>query len=114
MVAAVDGAVQWLRQVELTGWRLETFDAPVEQFRYHETTKDRRLVADASARGLWARFYDVKDNSAVLATRDSQRVARYEDIPRERRTGYEWYGSWPKRLLSKEYPQWKASHPATP
>ena len=71
-------------------------------------------MADPTASGLWARFYDLKDNSAVLATRDSRRVARYEDIPRERRTGYEWYGSWPERLLSKEYPQWKASHPATP
>ena len=76
------------------------FEAPAEQFQYHSTTKDRRLVADPTASGLWARFYDLKDNSVVLATRDSRRVARYEDIPRERRTGYEWYGSWPKRLLS--------------
>ena len=114
VVAAVDGAVAWLRRVEITGWRIETFDAPAEQFQYHRSTKDRRLVADPSASGLWARFYDVNDNSVVLATRDSARVARYEDIPRERRTGYEWYGSWPARLLSEEYPQWKASHPATP
>ena len=33
VIAAVEGAVQWLRQVELTGWRLQTFDAPAEQFR---------------------------------------------------------------------------------
>ena len=71
-------------------------------------------MADPTASGLWARFCDLKDNSAVLATRYSRRVARYEDSPRERRTGSEWYGSWPERLLSKEYPQWKASHPATP
>ena len=114
VVKAVDGAVAWLRHVEITGQRIETFDAPTEQFQYHSSAKDRRLVADPAATGLWARFYDTKDNSVVLATRDSQRVARYEDIPRERRTGYEWYGSWPKRLLSKEYPQWKASHPASP
>ena len=110
VVAAVDGAVDWLRKVEITGWRIETFEAPAEQFQYHSSAKDRRLVADPSATGLWARFYDVKDNGVVLATRDSQRVARYEDIPRERRTGYEWYGSWPKRLLSNEYPQWKSQH----
>lgn len=110
VVASVEGAVAWLRKVEITGWRIETFEAPPEQFQHHSTSKDRRLVADPAATGLWARFYDVADNSVVLATRDSQRVARYEDIPRERRTGYEWYGSWPKRLLSKEYPQWKAQH----
>lgn len=113
VVKAVDGAVAWLRRVEITGQRIETFDAPAEQFQYHSSAKDRRLVDDPAATGLWARFYDTQDNSVVLATRDSQRVARYEDIPRERRTGYEWYGSWPKRLLSKEYPQWKASHPAS-
>lgn len=114
IVKAVDGAVAWLRRVEITGQRIETFDAPAEQFQYHSSAKDRRVVDDPAATGLWARFYDPQDNSVVLATRDSQRVARYEDIPRERRTGYEWYGSWPKRLLAKDYPQWKASHPASP
>lgn len=110
VVKAVDGAVAWLRRVEITGWRIETFEAPAEQFQYHGSAKDRRLVADPSASGLWARFYDVNDNSVVLATRDSQRVARYQDIPRERRTGYEWYGNWPERLLSTEYPQWTSQH----
>lgn len=110
VVAAVEGAVDWLHRVEITGWRIETFDAPPEQFRYHSTSKDRRLVADPGATGLWARFYDIGDNSVVLATRDSLRVARYEDVPRERRTGYAWYGSWPRDLLSEEYPRWKASH----
>lgn len=110
VVKAVDGAVAWLRRVEITGWRIETFDAPAEQFQYHSSAQDRRLVADPSASGLWARFYDVNDNSVVLATRDSQRVARYQDIPRERRTGYEWYGHWPERLLSTEYPQWTSQH----
>lgn len=110
VVKAVDGAVAWLRRVEITGWRIETFDAPAERFQYHSSAKDRRLVADPSASGLWARFYDVNDNSVVLATRDSLRVARYEDIPRERRTGYEWYGHWPERLLSTQYPQWTSQH----
>lgn len=110
VVKAVDGAVAWLRRVEITGWRIETLDAPAEQFQYHSSAQDRRLVADPSASGLWARFYDVNDNSVVLATRDSQRVARYQDIPRERRTGYEWYGHWPERLLSTEYPQWTSQH----
>lgn len=110
VVKAVDDAVAWLRRVEITGWRIKTFEAPAEQFQYHSSAKDRRLVADPSASGLWARFYDVNDNSVVLATRDSQRVARYQDIPRERRTGYEWYGHWPERLLSTEYPQWTSQH----
>jgi PelA/Pel-15E family pectate lyase len=108
VIAAVEGAVQWLRQVELRGWRLETFEAPAEQFRYHETSKDRRLVADASARGLWARFHDLGDNTVVLADRDGRRLARYEDVTRERRTGYAWYGDWPRGLLDRDHPAWQA------
>lgn len=108
VIAAVDGAVDWLRRVELKGWRIETFDAPPEQFRYHGTDKDRRLVADPKA-STWARFHDLADNSAVLADREGHRLARYDDVSRERRTGYEWYGSWPRALLKSEYPRWRAA-----
>lgn len=110
VVAAVDGAVQWLRRVELNGWRLETFDAPAEQFAHHATSKDRRLVAEAAARGLWARFHALDDNSVVLADRDGRRLARYQDVTRERRTGYAWYGDWPRSLLDRDYPAWQARH----
>lgn len=109
VVAAVDGAVDWLRRVELRGWRLETFDAPAETYARHATDKDRRLLADPAASGLWARFYDLRDNGVVLATRAGARVARFEDIPRERRTGYDWYGRWPRKLLDQEHPRWQAS-----
>jgi PelA/Pel-15E family pectate lyase len=107
IVAAVDGAMDWFDRVEITGWKIETIDAPLEQYRYHASNKDRRLVRDPAASGLWARFYDLQDNSVVLATRESKRVASYAEIPRERRTGYEWYGHWPQPLLELEYPKWK-------
>lgn len=106
VVAAVEGAVDWFHRVEIAGWKIETFDAPLERYQYHASNKDRRLVADPAAAGLWARFYDLHDNSVVLATRESKRVASYSDIPRERRTGYEWYGHWPQPLLDHEYPKW--------
>ncbi|MGH8025676.1 MAG: pectate lyase, partial [Pseudoxanthomonas sp.] len=107
VAAAVEGAADWFGRVEISGWKLETFDAPLEQYQYHASGKDRRLVRDPAATGLWARFYDLQDNSVVLATRESKRVANYSDIPRERRTGYEWYGRWPQSLLGLEYPKWK-------
>lgn len=108
VIAAVDGAVAWLRRVEIHGWRLETVDAAPAQYAHHATQKDRRLVADPQANHLWARFYALDDDSPLLATREGVRVARYEDIPRERRTGYSWYGSWPAKLLEKDYPRWQA------
>jgi PelA/Pel-15E family pectate lyase len=111
VVAAIEGAVAWLRRVEIRGWRIETFAAEPEQYRYHASNTDRRLLRDPTASALWARFYDLRDNGVVLATRDGVRVGDYAEIPRERRTGYEWYGPWPKRLLDEDYPNWKAKRP---
>ena len=34
------------------------------------------------------------------------------EIDNERRVGYSWYGDWPARLLSTDYPAWKAKWPA--
>ena len=107
VVAAIEGGVAWLRKVQLQGLRLETFEAPAEKFAHHSSSADRRLVEDAQAPQLWARFYDLKDNTVVLATREGERVATYSDIPRERRTGYEWYGTWPQKFLDKDYPKWQ-------
>lgn len=107
VVASIEGGAAWLRKVQLQGLRLETFDAPAEDFAHHSSTTDRRLVEDPQAPPLWARFYDLKGNSVVLATREGVRVAKYSDIPRERRTGYTWYGNWPQKFLDKDYPKWR-------
>ena len=107
VIASIEAGVAWLRQVQLQGLRLETFEAPVETFAHHTSSNDRRLVKDANAEPLWARFYDLQDNGVVLATREGVRVADYADIPRERRTGYTWYGTWPRKLLDRDYPKWQ-------
>lgn len=107
VVAAIEAAVAWLDRSKLQGLRIEEFAAEPVKYRYHTSTTDRRLVADRRAPPLWARFYDLDDNSVVLANRDGNRVASYAEIARERRTGYSWYGDWPARLLGEEYPAWK-------
>jgi len=107
-IAAIEGGIAWLQRNRIMGVRYETFETgETTQFQYHATSQDRRLISDANARPLWARFYDLGDNSVVLATRDGERVAQYSDIPRERRTGYSWYGYWPQRLIETEYPRWQ-------
>jgi len=108
VVLAVEGGVGWLRRSQLTGLRVETFPAEPVRYQFHTSTTDRRLVEDPKAPPLWARFYDLEDNSVVLANRDGKRVTRYGDIARERRTGYAWYGDWPARLLAEDYPAWRA------
>lgn len=106
-IRAIEGAVSWFERSALKGLKIETvkLDQPVK-YEYHTATTDRRLVEDPAAPPLWARFYDLKDNSPVLANRDGIRVAKYADIHHERRTGYAWYGQWPAKLLSTEYPAW--------
>lgn len=107
-VRAIEGAVAWLKKSRLEGVRLETveLEQPVK-YPYHTATFDRRLVEDPNAPPLWARFYDLRDNSVVLANRDGVRVARYADVHPERRSGYSWYGDWPTRLLAEDYPAWR-------
>jgi len=108
-VKAIESAVDWLRRSQIHGVRLEkvTLEKPV-QYQYHVATFDYRLVDDANAPPLWARFYDLKDNSIVLANRDSVRVKDFSEIHPERRSGYAWFGTWPAALLDQEYPAWRA------
>lgn len=108
VIAAIEGVMEWFERSKLVGWKIETIklDQPVK-YEFHTATTDRRLVQDASAPPLWGRFYDVKDNSIVLANRDGIRVKEYSQIHHERRTGYAWYGNWPSKVLYEEYPAWK-------
>jgi len=108
-VTAIESAVDWLRRSQIHGVRLEkvTLEKPV-QYQYHVATFDYRLVDYANAPPLWARFYDLKDNSIVLANRDSVRVKDFSEIHPERRSGYAWFGTWPAALLDQEYPAWRA------
>jgi PelA/Pel-15E family pectate lyase len=108
VIRAIEAAVGWLERSKLTGIRVETFPAEPVKYKNHSSTTDRRLVQDPAAPPLWARFYDLADNSVVLANRDGNRVESYAEIARERRTGYSWYGSWPAGLLADSYPAWKA------
>ena len=110
-VKSIESAVDWLRRSQIGGVRLEKvmLEKPV-QYQYHVATFDYRLVDDANAPPLWARFYDLEDNSIVLANRDSVRVKDFSEIHPERRSGYSWFGTWPAALLNEEYPAWRVRH----
>jgi PelA/Pel-15E family pectate lyase len=103
IVAAVQGAADWLKAVAISGLRLEEFTAA-------DGGRDRRVVADPTAPLLWARFYELGTNRPVFTGRD--KVIRYalSEIEHERRNGYAYYGTWPATLLDDEYPRWRAKH----
>ena len=106
IVAAIEGAVAWFSRVKIDGLRLETFDAEPVKYTWHTSTTDRRTVPDPSAPPLWARFYDLETSEPFLADRGGKRVQTLAEVQRERRSGYDWYGTWPASLLAEDYPQW--------
>ncbi|HEX6973979.1 MAG TPA: pectate lyase, partial [Vicinamibacterales bacterium] len=71
--------------------------------------RDHVLARDAGAPPLWARFYEIGTNRPIYSGRDG--VVRYEyaQIEHERRMGYEWVGDWPRALVEREYPRWRAT-----
>ncbi|AHG20379.2 hypothetical protein Z042_12605 [Chania multitudinisentens RB-25] len=106
IIESINNATQWLKDSALTGFKVVKFEAPEEKYAWHSSQWDRRIEKDPAAPRIWARFYDLNDNSVILANRDGKRVAKYEDIARERRTGYGWYGYFAEEYLSKTYPEW--------
>ena len=100
VIAAIEGAVQWFQDVRINGMRLEEFTDAQGQ-------PDKRLVPDPAAEPLWARFYDLRTNRPIFTSRDAVIHDRYDQIERERRTGYAFIGTWPAQLLAREYPRWR-------
>lgn len=106
VLASTEGAVAWLDRVKLLGVRVEKVKAPREEFLRHSADFDVVVIADPNAPALWARHYEIGSNRPVFAGRDGIKKYALAEIERERRTGTPWYGSWPRKLIEREYPQW--------
>lgn len=104
IVRAVDAAVAWLDSVKIPGIKVE--DRPQQ-----DTPRgfERFVVEDPSAPPMWARFYEIGTNKPIFSGRDSVIKYKLSEIEIERRTGYQWLKYWPKNLIEKEYPEWKAN-----
>lgn len=98
---AIMGAVQWFESSRIKGYKYIDIEDKTQP-----KGKDRVLVKD-DASVVWARFYDIETNKPFFSGRDGVKKWNLPEIEVERRTGYGWYGTWPQRLLEKEYPAWK-------
>ena len=98
---AVRAGVAWLDSVRLVGIRPKTIADPKLP-----KGKDVVIVADSGST-LWARFYELDTNRPFFCGRDGVKKYTLAEIDPERRTGYAWYGTWPAKLLAKEYPNWE-------
>lgn len=99
---AIEGAIQWFKEAQLSGIRLESNKT--------KEGKDRVVVKDPSAPPMWARFYQIGTNKPIFCSRDGIPRETLAEISYERRNGYSWLGYYAKNLLRKDYPKWKARH----
>lgn len=97
---AVKSAVAWFDAVKLTGYR---FDHIVDDKQ--PTKKDGVLVDDPSS-VIWARYYEIGTNKPFFSGRDGVKKYNLTEVENERRQGYAWYGTWPKKILEKDYAAW--------
>jgi PelA/Pel-15E family pectate lyase len=107
VLPAMDAAVAWLAKVQLSGIRIEKVEAPQQEFLRHTADFDKVVVPEPLARPLWARHYEIDTDRPMFAGRDGVKKYALAESERERRTGTAWYGSWPRRLIAQEYPQWR-------
>src|SRR5262249_25129955 len=96
-----ESAVSWFRAVPITGQRLESV-------RRDDGRTERFLVPDPAAPPLWARFYELGTNRPLYMDRDSKPHYDFSEIGYERRSGYNYHGTWPESLLERDYPAWRA------
>jgi PelA/Pel-15E family pectate lyase len=102
---AVAAAVNWFEESKITGYKTQ---------RIRDTTQPRGqdviVVPDPNG-VMWARFYDLETNKPFFCGRDGIKKNTLAEIENERRAGYAWYGTWPQKLISEEYPAWKRDNP---
>ncbi|MEX0649312.1 MAG: pectate lyase [Balneolaceae bacterium] len=102
VIRAVEQAVDWFDRVQIANIRVVETEI--------DGKRDYIVEQDPAYDSIWARFYEIGTNRPIFSGRDG--VIKYEmsEIERERRVGYRWYGTWPRELLEKEYPEWRAKH----
>jgi PelA/Pel-15E family pectate lyase len=98
---AIESAVAWFEKVKLKHTTMKEIVAPKEK-----SGRDRVIVPEPGAT-LWARFYELETDRPIFVGRDSQVHYQLTEIENERRAGYLYAGTWPEKLLTKEYPAWQ-------
>lgn len=96
---AVHSAMRWFDKYKLTGYKVERTGHP------GSADQNTKLVKDAAAQPMWARFYDLELCEPFVCDRDGVPRRHLEQIGAERRNGYAWYTDRPI-MLYKRYQKW--------
>ncbi len=105
VIEAVKCAVAWFEKTRIAGKRAVIVPMPEGNPDDPTIKKDRVLVDDPDAPGLWPRYCELEDNRPFFCNRDGIKVYSLKEVWPERRTGYGWYGEWGAPIL-KRYPRW--------
>ena len=87
----------------------------IQSYTNSDGESDKKVVQNASASPIWARFYYLTDGvTPMFVSRESVAADNWDHIGAERRTGYSWYGTWPKKLIAAGYLEENPDEPVTP
>ncbi|WP_226163507.1 pectate lyase [Hymenobacter terricola] len=98
---SIESAVAWFEKGKLTNTAMKDIPAPNEP-----RGRDRVIVPEVGST-IWARFYELNTDRPIYVGRDSQVHYQLSEIENERRAGYLYAGTWPEKLLTKDYPAWQ-------
>lgn len=93
-IRAVTAGVEWYKASAVEGIRLKRIEG------------ERMAVKDPAAPLLWGRFYEIKTNRPIFCDRDGIPTYDYNQISRERRNGYSWFGDWGEDVF-RDYDKWR-------
>jgi PelA/Pel-15E family pectate lyase len=98
IVAAVDGGAAWLKRVAVydVGWT-------------PKGENGRFLEARPGAGPMWPRMVDIATMKPIFGDRDGTIHTDVNELSKERRDGYGWYGTGPASALAA-YAKWSATH----
>lgn len=99
-IAAVHAGVAWLRKAAIMGFEWTGKGEP----------DGRRLIEKPGAGPIWARYYDTS-GKPVFGERDKTLRDNVNELSRERRDGYSWYGTQPAKIIKLYDGGWAAKHP---
>lgn len=99
--AAVHGGASTLARIGISG---RTWEGK-------GSADGRKLVDKPGAPMIWARFYTANTWQPLFGDRDKSLHDDVNDLSRERRDGYNWWGEWPAKTL-KAYAEWAKRWPA--
>lgn len=100
VITAVNSAAAWFEKVKIDGLREDRI------LNAEGKIIDKKMIPDANAPAIWARFMELDNNKPFFSDRDGIKKYALSEIGNERRNGYAWYTNEPKEVL-KAYDKWK-------